>query len=1103
MKFSPVLALLLVPTAFAADPRGDNPDAPPSTPQEQLAKFHVPPGFEVQLVADETQIQKPMNLNFDAAGRLWVTGSELYPWPAKVDALGNPIAAFDKVWASTAGSFDAKKAPPPPERATDTVRILSDFGPDGRARKVEVFADGLNIPVGVQPLPRRPGAKGDSAIVFSIPNIWRMEDTDGDGRADKKEPLYTGFDFRDTHGMSSNYLYWIDGWIYGCHGFRNHSEVRDRNGNVTVFDSGNTYRFRPDGSKIESYTHGQTNPFGLTVDPLGNFYSADSHSKPVYMILRGGYYEGIGKQHDGLGFAPRITDDDHGSSAIAGIAYYAAEQFPEEYRGNLFNGNPVTRRINRDRLEWHGSTPKAIRMPDFLTCDDPWFRPIQVKLGPDGALWIADFYNPIIGHYEFPLADPRRDHQHGRIWRVVWRGEKTDAKREAAALGSTGVPPVAPGVPPGATRVENASPLEKPTQDRRPKVPGETPETTGGTPVLPIATALPDLTQLDAARLVEKLADPNLIVRTLATNEVAAKMEDPANLEKEPLARALEAAWEHNSILESTNSFWILARIEERTAGGTLSAQSIGGILKDGGTPVAAALIRLLADQREIDSELSAAFSSVVAARADQPYLQRALAEYVAKHPSQVGFMLLLRGLEAEKSEEGDVELNYARRAGIRDVLKSPNGFHWALPLTSSAASYQILSEVSLAVPTPESADFLLHHLDSTKSASPRSGEFLRHVVLNLPPEKLGAIAGLVESVKDAPLAQRLSVADNLAKAYKQRGLPLPDAFTDWTQRAMIEALSSGDEAVLKRGVEAVRDVKLEAKLDPLAKVARDAGRDGTLRIAALEAAANLPASRDVLTETLDDPRHMILRKRAAELLAQGGHVDAVLAALPNAPHELALSICGALAKTDAGGATLLGAIEAGKASPRLLLNKAVAGPLNSRPKALQDRAAALTKDLPPEDARLSAVIAERAAEYAKAKPDAEHGAQIFRQSCAACHRFRNEGGNVGPNLDGVAARGAARLLEDILDPNRNVDPLFRQTTIETTDGETLVGANVREQGDTLLLADPTGRDLTIARAKIKKQSQSALSLMPPMFETALPTGDLSDLLGYLLSPTP
>ena len=150
-----------------------------------------------------------------------------------------------------------------------------------------------------------------------------MRDTDGDGRADVREELYTGFGFKDTHGMASNFTYWVDGWIYGTHGFANHSEVRDRSGRVTVLDSGNTYRFRPDGSRFEIVTHGQTNPFGLAFDLRGELYTADSHSKPVYLLVPGGYYEGISKEHDGLGFAPPITTDDHGSSAIAGIAHYS------------------------------------------------------------------------------------------------------------------------------------------------------------------------------------------------------------------------------------------------------------------------------------------------------------------------------------------------------------------------------------------------------------------------------------------------------------------------------------------------------------------------------------------------------------------------------------------------------------------------------------------------------------------------------------------------------------------------------------------------------------------------------------------------------------
>jgi putative heme-binding domain-containing protein len=211
--------------------------------------------------------------------------------------------------------------------------------------------------------------------------------------------------------------------------------------------------------------------------------------------------------------------------------------------------------------------------------------------------------------------------------------------------------------------------------------------------------------------------------------------------------------------------------------------------------------------------------------------------------------------------------------------------------------------------------------------------------------------------------------------------------------------------------------------------------------------------------------------------------------------------MAGALAKSDTGCDALLKLVAAGKVSSRVLINKGVSGPIATRPKEFRDRTAFLTKDLPPEDARLDGVIADRARAFAAAKADPAHGAQVFQQNCAVCHRFRSQGGNVGPNLDGVVARGPARLIEDILDPNRNVDPLFRQTTFETTEGDTLIGANVRDQGMTILFADPTGKDVTIQKSHIKKQITSNLSLMPPVFETTIQPPDFYDLLSYLLNP--
>jgi hypothetical protein len=259
--------------------------------------------------------------------------------------------------------------------------------------------------------------------------------------------LYSGWGYeRDTHGMSRNFRRGFDGWLYGTHGFNNISDVKGSDGQVMHLQSGNTYRMRLDGSHIEPFTIGQINPFGMCFDPLGNIYTSDSHSKPIYQLLRGGRYEAFDRNtDDGLGLAPRMMEHLHGSTAIAGSQFYAAELFPAEYRGDVFTGNVVTCRINRDKLEYHGSSPRAIEQADFLSTDDPWFRPVNTILGPDGALYVADFYNRIIAHYEIKLDDPRRDYERGRIWRVTYNGakpaklalDKADAKELIAKLDDT------------------------------------------------------------------------------------------------------------------------------------------------------------------------------------------------------------------------------------------------------------------------------------------------------------------------------------------------------------------------------------------------------------------------------------------------------------------------------------------------------------------------------------------------------------------------------------------------------------------------------------------------------------------------------------------
>ncbi|MGH7173185.1 MAG: PVC-type heme-binding CxxCH protein, partial [Gemmataceae bacterium] len=389
------VAILLLPLLAAADapqakPNPNVASTPHRTPEEERKLFRLPPGFEIQLVAAEPDIHKPLNLAFDDRGRLWVTDTVEYPFP-----------------------------PPPGKKSRDSVKILEDFAADGRARKITTFADNLVLPIGVLPLP---AVKPQDALVFSMPSIYRIRDSKGAGHSDSRQVFYTEYGHRDTHGLTGSFTWGFDGWIYAVHGFSNDSTVKAKDGSSIHMNSGNTYRMRPDGSRIEFFTHGQVNPYGLSFDPLGNVYSADCHTQPIYQLLRGAWYPSFGKPHDGLGFGPEMYKGYTESTAVAGVAYYAADNYPPAWRDSAYVGDVVSRRVNQFAIEWHGSTPKGI-LKRFLESDDPWFRPVHVQLGPDGALYVADFYNRIIGHYEVPLTHPGRDRTSGRIWRIVYRGD--------------------------------------------------------------------------------------------------------------------------------------------------------------------------------------------------------------------------------------------------------------------------------------------------------------------------------------------------------------------------------------------------------------------------------------------------------------------------------------------------------------------------------------------------------------------------------------------------------------------------------------------------------------------------------------------------------
>ncbi len=241
----------------------------PLTPEEERLGFKLPPGFEISLYASEPDIGKPINIAFDAKGRMWVTQSFEYPFPSA------------------------------PGKGKDKLTILEDTDDDGKADRFTQFSDTLNIPIGILPL-------NDGAVAYSIPNIYKYTDANGDGKADAQKKLLGPFKIQDTHGMINNFVRGYDGWIHSCHGYTNRDTVAGADGDSISMISGNTFRFKPDGSRVEHTTDGRINPFGLVYDELGYLYSTDCHTSPLYQLIRDADYTQWGKE-EGMGFAPDMT----------------------------------------------------------------------------------------------------------------------------------------------------------------------------------------------------------------------------------------------------------------------------------------------------------------------------------------------------------------------------------------------------------------------------------------------------------------------------------------------------------------------------------------------------------------------------------------------------------------------------------------------------------------------------------------------------------------------------------------------------------------------------------------------------------------------------
>ena len=219
------------------------------------------------------------------------------------------------------------------------------------------------------------------------------------------------------------------------------------------------------------------------------------------------------------------------------------------------------------------------------------------------------------------------------------------------------------------------------------------------------------------------------------------------------------------------------------------------------------------------------------------------------------------------------------------------------------------------------------------------------------------------------------------------------------------------------------------------------------------------------------------------------------------APDRLQTTIAAGLASRKPGAVALLDAVTAGKASARVLQQQRVAGPLNTAGiPDVQARIAVLLKGLPPADQRLQELLSRRRDGFGSTPHDLLLGAKAFEKNCAICHQLGGKGARIGPQLDGIGARGVDRLLEDTLDPSRNVDQAFRTTIVALKNGQVVSGLLLREEGAVLVFADAQGKEIRVPNEMVEERTIAQLSPMPANFADQVPEGDLYDLLAYLLA---
>jgi putative membrane-bound dehydrogenase-like protein len=974
-----LLSLIAVFSTVAAGdetpvPHGQQkPPGPALSPAEAIAKMTVPKGFKVELVASEPEIVNPVAMTFDERGRIWITESLEYP----------------------------RRAPGPGQ---DRVKVLEDTDGDGRADRFSIFAEGLNIPSGI--------AVGAGGVwVANSPDILFMQDTDGDGRADKSEVVVTGFGRDDTHELPNSLTWGPDGWLYGLNGVFNasHIEYRGRTYDFTCA----LFRIHPRTRDFELFAEGTSNPWGVAFDNEGSAFVSACVIDHLWHLTETGYYHRQGGPYPPFTWElESIVDHHHQQAAYCGIHYFDSDAYPEPYREKLYMGNIHAGAINSDTIERDGSSYFAKPNKDFLSANDAWFMPVVQKTGPDGCLYILDWYDRY--HcYQDANRDPKGiDRLKGRLYRVRYKDGARAAKFD----------------------------LAKETDDE----------------------------------LIERLHSANVFYRDLAQRLLWERAESETLRKLERLT--LDSGQPRKARM---HALWALV------GAGPLETAFHKSLLEQEDATFRAWGVRAAGNQRRVDEQVRDKIVSLVGDPSPDVVLQVAIA--------------------ARKIENVDaLSLLYQTLAGARDdevILHIVWQNLHPLLETQSERFLALVKQTKLA-DQPDVAGLMPRVVERVVSAS------------NLDAKAVGSLVEYLISADDDDLPAAGQVLSMLARKVETREIAGPrlEQLRDVLRPAVGKLLAGPataaayfDAALLAAAFKDERGVAVARKT---LTSARERDQRRLQALGALVAAGD-PALLEEVAGVLTDHKSgsVELRRRTLDALGRAEAPEIarlVLRAYSNMEPELKPQAIELLTGRAVWSKELLAAI-ADKKLPADALNlnqvrKLLMGKDPELVRLVETHWGTLRSERNPQR---EGIIVQMRDQLKRTPGDAHRGREVFKKVCGQCHKIYGEGQDVGPDIT-VNGRGSfEQLLSNVFDPSLVIGAAYQARTVVTADGRVITGLVTEDNEQRVVLKVQGGKLETIARGDVEQMETSKLSLMPENLEQQLKPQEIADLFAFITLDKP